>query len=73
MIKNRSMLEEFEKEYARKNKDTFLQRVKIFESLWQEARFLKTMSLKDPLENIEVCLRIAHVLNSHKSCRIKRS
>lgn len=72
MIKNSSILKKFDKLYNFRKRDTYPQRVKIFESLWQEARFLKVLPLKNPLEDIAGCLRIAHMLNSHRICHIKK-
>lgn len=59
MIKNPKLLKIFEKE-----KLSFKTSLKLFESLWKEALFLKALPLKNPLEGIEVDLRIAKILNS---------
>ncbi|MEK7849478.1 MAG: hypothetical protein AAB213_01460 [Candidatus Omnitrophota bacterium] len=72
MIKNKSILDKFERDYNIGKKDTFFQRSKIFESLWQEASHLKVLPHKNPLEDIAGCLRIARILNFDKSCHIKK-
>lgn len=59
MIKNPKFLKAFEKE-----KLSFREALKIFEALWKEALSLKVLPLKNPLEGIEVDVRIAKILNS---------
>jgi hypothetical protein len=59
MIKNPKFLKVFEKE-----KLSFKVAMRIFESLWKEAVSLKVLPPKNPLEGIEVDLRIAKILNS---------
>ena len=67
MIKNAKTLEKFEKKYIKKNNLTFKEKLKIYESLWAEALLMKVLPLKDPLEGIEIDIKIARILNSlHK-------
>jgi hypothetical protein len=64
MIKNVHLIEDLEKEFISKDKLSYKQSLRIFESLWQEGLNLGILPPKDPLEGIEVNLRIANILNS---------
>ncbi len=64
MIKNIHLIKDLEKEFISKNKLSYKQSLRIFESLWQEGLNLGILPPKDPLEGIEVDLRIANILNS---------
>jgi hypothetical protein len=67
MIKNTKTLEKFEKKYIKKNNLTFKEKLKIYESLWAEALLMKVLPSKDPLEGIDIDIKIAWILNSlHK-------
>ena len=59
MIKNAKLLQLLNKE-----KISYKAALKIFEALWKEAVSLKVLPPKDPLEGIEVDVRIARILNS---------
>lgn len=64
MIKNTKVLEEFEREEIKKEKTNYLKSLRIFEALWNEGISLGVLPLKDPLEDIEIDIRIARILNS---------
>jgi hypothetical protein len=64
MIKNVHLIEDLEKEFISKDKLSYKQSLRIFESLWQEGLNLGILPPKDPVEGIEVDLRIANILNS---------
>ena len=64
MIKNHHPWEEFKRNQVRKNKADYFQKLKIFEALYQEAMTLNILPLEDPLEGIEVDIRIAKALNA---------
>lgn len=64
MIKNVHLIEDLEKEFISKDKLSYKQSLRIFESMWQEGLNLGILPPKDPLEGIEVDLRIANILNS---------
>lgn len=67
MIKNPKTLENFKKKYIKKNNLTFKEKLAIYESLWAEALWMKVLPSKDPLEGIEIDIKIAWILNSlHK-------
>jgi hypothetical protein len=63
MIKDGRLLAEFEENELRKEKPDYLNALRIFEAMWKEAMLLGVLPLKDPLEGIEVDIRIARILN----------
>ncbi len=63
MVKNYKLLEQFEREQIRKTKPDFFYNLKIVESLLQEAQMLGVFPPQDPLEGIDVDIRIAKALN----------
>ena len=66
MIRNKEILEKFEIEIEKKEKVDFFKNLKIFEALYKEAVEMKILPLKNPLEEIEVDIKLAHLLNSLK-------
>lgn len=64
MVKDRALLEQFERNLKRTEKSDYLQNIKIFEEMLKEVIYLKVFPLKDPLEGIEVDLKIARIINS---------
>lgn len=67
MIKNPDILEDFEKERMKKEKLTFEEALKLFEAMWEEGIHLGVLPPKDPLEGIEVDIRMARILNCLKN------
>ena len=65
MIKNPTAFKEFENNFL-KNRGhvTHEQALKLFTAMWEEARTLGILPARDPLEGIDVDIRIAKVLNS---------
>ena len=57
----------FERELIRREKPDLIRNLKIVEALFQEAVELGVFPLKDPLEGLEVDIRIAKVINSVQS------
>ena len=64
MIKNSDILERFEREVIRKEKLSFGRALAIFEAMWKEGVNLGVLPPKDPLEGIEVDIKIARILNT---------
>ena len=64
MIKNKILVEQFEQELVKKNKPDYHQNLKIFEGMYKEAVYLNAIPLKDPLDGLEVDIKIARVINS---------
>ena len=54
----------FEKELIRREKSDLKRNLQFVEALFQEAVALGVFPLKDPLEGLEVDIRIAKVINS---------
>lgn len=63
MIKDTRLLNELEKEEIKSENFTYLEALRIFEAMWKEGISLGVLPLKDPLEGIEVDIRIARILN----------
>ena len=63
MVKDGKLLAEFEKAYTASEKPDYFEALKLFEGMWKEGLLLGVLPLKDPLEGIEVDLRIAKILN----------
>jgi len=63
MIKDSELLTEFEREHLRQDKTDYFDSLRLFEEMWKEGVFLGVLPAKDPLEGIEVDLRIARILN----------
>jgi len=66
LIKNPDVLEQFEREMIKKDKLSFEQALALFEAMWQEGVDLGILPPKDPLEGIEVDIRISRILNCLK-------
>ncbi len=54
----------FERDLIRREKPDLNRNLKIVEALFQEAVDLGVFPLKDPLEGLEVDIRVAKVINS---------
>ena len=63
MIKDAEALQRFEDSVIRGGKLSHPQALKLFEAMWQEGVALGVFPPKDPLEGIEVDLRIARIVN----------
>jgi hypothetical protein len=64
MIRNTKKLRQFEKEYFIKNKININQNFLTVEALLAEAIELNIFPLKNPLDGIEIDIKIAKVVNS---------
>ncbi len=63
MVKRSALLDAFEKEQIRQNKADYRENLKIFEALYREAQALGVFPLEDPLEGIDVDIRLAKALH----------
>jgi len=63
MVKNTLKLQAFEAERIRAEKVDVEQNLRILDALYEEALMLGALPPKDPLEGIEVKIRMAHMLN----------
>ncbi|OGL41621.1 MAG: hypothetical protein A2043_07670 [Candidatus Schekmanbacteria bacterium GWA2_38_9] len=64
MIKNHKKLQEFERKLLKKEKVDIMQNFRIVEALYKEAVALGIFPLKNPLEGLEIDIKIAKVVNS---------
>lgn len=64
MIKDKDLYKRFETEFIRSNRLSFIENLRIFEAMWEEAVNLGVLPFKDPLEGIEVDIKIGRILNS---------
>lgn len=65
MIKNPGLLKKFEDDFiGDKGKLPFKQAMKLFSDMWNEGLRLGVLPLKEPLDGIDVDIKIAKVLNS---------
>jgi hypothetical protein len=69
MIKNRRIYEGFNRRYLVTRRLNYKKAVRIYEMLWEQAHNLGILPFKNPLQDIEPCLRIARALNWRKSDR----
>ena len=63
MIKDPELLAKFEREEMKRAKPDYLSALRLFEGMWREGMALGVLPLKDPLEGIDVDIRIARMLN----------
>lgn len=65
MIKNPDLLKKFEDDFiGDKGKLRFKQAMKLYSDMWNEGLKLGVLPPKEPMEGIEVDIKIAKVLNS---------
>ncbi|MBN1273959.1 MAG: hypothetical protein JXB26_16975 [Candidatus Aminicenantes bacterium] len=64
MVKNVSKLKKMEDDYTRRTKPDLNKNFKLLDALYEEARALSVFPLKDPLEGLDVDIRIAKAINS---------
>jgi hypothetical protein len=64
MIKNIKILEKFEMELMKRERFSYKEALEIYEALWCEAKALKIFPLKDPMDGIDIKIKIAGILNS---------
>ena len=63
MILNRAELEKFEKEWIKTEKPDLHKNIAILNALYDEAVALGVFPVKDPLEGLDVVLKIARIVN----------
>ena len=66
MIRRPDLVEAFEREYQRRQSHDYRQNLRIAEALYEEACALGILPLKDPLDGIEVKIRLIKALNAVK-------
>jgi hypothetical protein len=63
MVRQCRELEELETKFACEENLTIAQRFRLQEALYQEAVLLGAFPPEDPLEGIEICIRVAQAVN----------
>ncbi|MCG6950071.1 MAG: hypothetical protein LJE93_14260 [Acidobacteria bacterium] len=63
MITDADALREFEDSLVTRDSADYLANLRIFEALWNHATQLGVLPLEDPLDGLEVDLRLAEALN----------
>lgn len=63
MIKDARIFSEFNDEQIRRERLDYAAALQIFEAMWKEGLALGVLPSEDPLEGIEVDVRIAGILN----------
>jgi hypothetical protein len=63
VIRNRRFLQKCEKKHMREETSDFFHNLRLFEGLYEEARALGALPLKNPLEGLENKVRLARRLN----------
>lgn len=63
MLKHRDLVEAFEKDQMRGARPDYHRSLRILEAMYSEALALGALPLKDPLDGIEVDIRLAKVIN----------
>ena len=64
MIKSAERLQKFEDELIRKGKVDITQNFRLVEAMYKEAVLLGAFPMKNPLDGIEIDIKIAKVINS---------
>lgn len=64
MIKNIHFFENMEREFISKQRLSYKQSLQIFESMWNEGIKLGVLPPKEPLEGIDIDIKIAKTINS---------
>lgn len=64
MIKNQKDFQIFENDYLKNRNLTYSEKIKIYESLYNEALLLKAIPGGNPMEGIENNIKLAKILNS---------
>ena len=67
MIKDDALVRKFEKTQSEISEPDYFRNLRVFEELYLEAKNLGIFPLKDPLEGIDVDIRVARVLNVRKT------
>ena len=64
MIVNKDKLERFEMDFQKRDNVDYARNLAIMDAMWHEAVTLGVFPPADPMEGIEVDLKIAKVVNS---------
>jgi hypothetical protein len=73
MLKHAHMLQEFEESRLRRESPDYFRSLRVFEALFEEAKALGVLPPHDPLEGIEVDIRVAKVMHVYSTVREDRA
>lgn len=63
MLKNASLIEKWYRKQLREETLDFARNLRIFEALYEEARTLGVLPLRNPMEGLETKILVAKVVN----------
>ncbi len=66
MIKNATLLEQFEKDFVIKHPLSYEEALALLDGMWELGISLGVLPPKDPLGGIDVDIRVARILNCLK-------
>ncbi len=66
MVKNREILEKFERDFLSKTSSNYLKNIEIFETLLEFAMEMGKIPYQNPMEGIEIDIKYARVINGIK-------
>ena len=69
MVRDPALVKQFHDDQLRREKPDYRASLAIFEALWQEARTLGVLPSADPLEGIEIDIRLAEALHVRNVAR----
>jgi hypothetical protein len=64
MIANPKKLQKFENELLKKQRVDIMQNFRIVEALYREAVILRVIPMRDPLDGLDIDIKIARAVNS---------
>jgi hypothetical protein len=64
LIADKDRLERFESDFLKRDKVDYARNLAILDAMWREAVTLKAFPPADPLEGIDIDMKIAKVVNS---------
>ncbi len=73
MLKRPDLVEAFEKELMRREPPDHRRNLRIVEALYEHARRVGALPLEDPLDGIEVDIRLARIINVRSDTRAPRT
>ena len=73
MLKRADLIEAFEKELMRREPPNHLHNLRIVEALFEHARRVGALPAEDPLDGIEVDVRLARIINVRSDTRAPRT
>lgn len=73
MIKNDNQIQEIERELIKKEKTNLVKNFQLVDAMYQEVVELGIMPMKNPLDGLEIDIKIAEVVNHVPGVTVKNS